>query len=179
MDSNQIEQYLSMLGEELQKQGVKQPVRLLLIGGAFMLTQIHNRHSTNDIDVLLKDTEDPQSPMYRTFKSAVRTVAANNNLSTKWLNDVIGDFLRDAGEVPKGKLWKKFSGIEVYLPPKEYILAHKLLAGREKDENDILALSQQLKIKTRAQAQKLVEKYIPDKQLHQLHDLDNTLDRFF
>lgn len=34
MDSNQIEQYLAMLGEELQKQGVKQPIRLLLIGGA-------------------------------------------------------------------------------------------------------------------------------------------------
>lgn len=36
MDSKQIEQYLAMLGEELQKQGVKQPIRLLLIGGAFI-----------------------------------------------------------------------------------------------------------------------------------------------
>lgn len=179
MDSNQIEQYLAMLGEELQKQGAKQPIRLLLIGGAFMLTQIHSRRSTNDIDVLLKDIDDPQSPIYHTFKSAVRTVATNNNLSTKWLNDMIGDFLRNAGEVPEGKLWKRFSTLEIYIPPKEYILAHKLLAGREKDENDILALSQQLNIKTRAQAQKLVEKYIPNKQLHQLHGLDETVDRFF
>lgn len=179
MDSKQIEQYLAMLGEELQKQGVKQPIRLLLIGGAFMLTQMHSRRSTNDIDVLLKDVDDPQSPIYRIFKSAVRTVATNNDLSTKWLNDVIGDFLRNAGEVPEGKLWKRFSVLEIYIPPKEYILAHKILAGREKDESDILALSQQLKIETRAQAQKLVEKYIPNKQLHQLHGLDETLDRFF
>ncbi len=179
MDSKQIEQYLAMLGEELQKLGVKQPIRLLLIGGAFMLTQIHSRRSTNDIDVLLKDVDDPQSPTYRTFKSAVRTVATHNNLSTKWLNDMIGDFLRNAGEVPEGKLWKRFSALEIYIPPKEYILAHKLLAGREKDENDILALSHQLNIKTRVQAQKLVEKYIPNKQLQQLHGLDETLDRFF
>src|SRR6266851_102260 len=76
MQAQDIEHYLADLGQELQQRGVQHPVRLLLIGGAFMLTQIHNRPSTNDIDVLLKGIEpSPTSPLYQTFKAAVRAVA--------------------------------------------------------------------------------------------------------
>ncbi|MBV9020391.1 MAG: hypothetical protein JOZ71_06715 [Ktedonobacteraceae bacterium] len=58
MQAQDIETYLADLGQELQNQGVRQPVCILMIGGAFMLTQIHNRPTTNDIDVLLKDIDD-------------------------------------------------------------------------------------------------------------------------
>lgn len=93
-----------------------------MVGGAFMLTQIHNRDTTNDIDILLKDARDStNSQIYRTFKTAIRTVAANNEISAIWLNDVIGDFLRDISIVPEGTLWKKYGMLEVYLPPSEYI----------------------------------------------------------
>ena len=63
----------------------------------------------------------------------------------------------------------------VYLPPEEYILTLKLLANRPKDQEDILALTQQLKIRTREQAQRLIDRYIPDKQLQQLNNVDDTL----
>ncbi len=69
--------------------------------------------------------------------------------------------------------------LEVYLPPAEFILALKLMAGRQKDRADILALCQRLQIQNRQQAQRLVDLYIPDKQLQQLSDLDDTLDEFF
>ena len=145
-----------------------------------MLTQVRNRPTTNDVDVLLKDIDDTTtSPLYRTFKAAVRTVASRNQIPSTWINDVIGDFLRDTGTVPQGTLWRRYVMLEVYVPPGEYILALKLLAGRQKDRDDIYALCQQLKIRTRKQAQQLVDQYIPNKQVQQINDLDDTLNFFF
>jgi len=61
----------------------------------------------------------------------------------------------------------------------EYILALKLFAGRPKDREDIASLCQLLQIRTRAQAQQLVDRYIPNKQVQQLNHLDDTLDAWF
>ena len=180
MHEQEIEHYLADLGQELQQRGVQHPVRLLLVGGAFILTQIHNRPSTNDIDVLLKEVEpSPTSPLYQTFKVAVRAVARKHTLPGNWLNDLIGDFLRDTGTAPAGTLWRTFARLEVYIPPKDYILALKLFAGRPKDRDDITILCQQLQIWTREQAQSLVDRYIPNKQVQQLNHLDETLDELF
>jgi hypothetical protein len=57
------------------------------------------------------------------------------------------------GTVPQGTLWRRFAMLDVYIPPGDYILALKLLAGRQKDGDDIYTLSQQPKIRTREQAQ--------------------------
>jgi Nucleotidyltransferase of unknown function (DUF6036) len=180
MQEEEIETNLAKLGQELQEMGLQRPIRILLVGGAFMLTQIKNRQATDDIDVLLKDVEDSSTPwLYQTFKAAIRSVARKNKLSEIWLNDVIGDFLRDLGSVPEGKLWRRFAKLEVYLPPEEYILSLKLLANRPKDQEDILALTKQLKIRTRKQAQRLIDRYIPDKQLQQMNNVDDTLTDFF
>ncbi len=77
MTAQDIESYLAELGLELQSGGVTQPVRLLMVGGAYMLTQIGNRSSTKDIDVLLENIPDPgASPLYMPLQNAVRAVAA-------------------------------------------------------------------------------------------------------
>lgn len=126
MQAEDIETYLADLGQELQRMGQQQPVRLLLVGGAFMLTQFHNRVATKDVDVLLKDVDDSTtSSLYQTFD--------------------------------------------------DYILALKLLAGRTKDRKDIQVLCQQLRIHSRQQAQQIVDRYIPDKQVQQLNKLDKKL----
>lgn len=180
MQAKEIEIYLAELGAALHEMGIERPIRILLIGGAFMLTQIKNRQATNDIDVLLKDVEDSTTPWrYQTFKDAIRYVARENKMPDSWLNDVIGDFLRDLGNVPEGKLWRTYDKLEVYLPPDEYILALKLLAGRQKDRDDTLALCKRLRIQTREQAQKVLDRYIPDKQLQQMNNVEKTLAHFF
>ena len=69
--------------------------------------------------------------------------------------------------------------LDVYIPPGDYILALKLLAGRQKDWDDIYALCQHLKIRTRKQAQQLVDRFIPNKQVQQINDLDDKLNLFF
>jgi hypothetical protein len=180
MQAQEIEMYLAKLGQELQDVGLEHPVPILLVGGAFMLTQIHNRATTGDIDIVLKDIEDTtNSQTYQIFKAAIRTVASRYNIPTSWLNDVISDFLRDIGNVPEGILWRSYGMLEVCLPPNEYILALKLLAGRQKDRDDIYALCRLEKIVTRQQAQLLVDRYISNKQLQQMNSLDDTLADFF
>ena len=180
MEAQEIEVYLADLGQELQDLGVEEPVRILMIGGAFMLTQLHNRSTTQDVDVLLKDVDDPTvSLLYQTFRTAVQAVASRNQLSITWVNDVIADFLRNIGTVPEGVLWRTYAMLEVYIPPDEYILALKLLAGRQKDREDILALCRQLHIQIREQAQQIVDYYVPEREVQQLSGLDDTISDIF
>jgi hypothetical protein len=153
MDAPEIEARLADLGQELQAAGVGQPIRILVVGGAYMLTQLHNRSSTRDVDVVLKDIDDPStSPLYPAIQAAVRAVAQQHSLPATWLNDVISDALRAQGVVPEGSLWRVFGPLEVFMPEPEYILAFKLLAGRPQDMPDIQALNTQLGISSRVQA---------------------------
>lgn len=124
-------------------------------------------------------TTNSNTQPYQSFKAAVRNVGKRQALSGNWINDVIGDFLYNTSVVPEGTLWRQFGMLEVYVPPEEYILALKLLAGRQKDKNDILVLRQRLRIQTRQQAQQLVDHYIPDKQTQQNNNLADTLEDFF
>ena len=60
-------------------------------------------------------------------------------------------------------------------------LRFRLIAiSRSKTErDDIYALCQQIKIQAQEQAQQLVDRYIPNKQVQQIYDLDDTLNFFF
>jgi len=57
MDSHQIETYLAELGAELKGRNVKRPLRLMLIGGAYMLLLENAPRTTNDIDIFWLEEE--------------------------------------------------------------------------------------------------------------------------
>jgi hypothetical protein len=157
MNKQQIIDNLKLLGEELAALELTQPVRLLMIGGGYMLTQIGNRPFTEDVDVftrLDKYTED-----YRRFRAAIHFIADDARISQKWVADNIGDFMELLGPVPEGKLWLKQGLLEVYVPEPQYILLLKLVAGRDKDLHDIQALCRKLRIKKRDQAEAWLRKY--------------------
>ncbi|MDQ2715661.1 MAG: DUF6036 family nucleotidyltransferase [Chloroflexota bacterium] len=180
MQAEDIEAYLAELDQELQQRGIQQTIRILLIGGAFMLTQLHNRPSTSDVDILFQGDVDPMtSPLYPSFKMAVRAVAKRHQMPSNWLNDLVGDFLQGESRIPEGIVWRQYTVLVVSIPPQEYILALKLLAGRQKDRDDIEALCQQLHIQTAHQAQQIIDRYIPNKQLQQVSDVAKTLDSLF
>jgi len=63
--------------------------------------------------------------------------------------------------LPKGRVWKKFGPLHIHVPAKEYVLALKIIAGRGKDIVDSRVLLKQTKIRTREQAQALLDRYIP------------------
>ena len=180
MQAQDIERYLADLGQELARMQLQQPVRILLIGGAYMLTQLGSRRTTNDIDVLLKDVDDSMaSPLPHIFKTGARAVARRNHIPVTWINDVIGDFLRDTSRVPQGTLWRTYGPLEVFIPEAAYILALKLLAGRQKDVGDVQDLCTRLHIETRTQAQQIVDHYIASKAVQDMNNLDKTLAALF
>ena len=147
-----------------------------------MLTQIGNRATTYDVDVLVQDINDPQhSDDYRIFRNAVHFVAHDAGLSDSWLSDNIGDFLRMAGPVPVGKVWRRFGRyLEVSIPPRSFILAHKLVAGRGKDRGRYQGASCTVcTSQTRQQAQEIVDMYITNKDIQESEGVQVNARRLF
>ena len=178
MQEQEIVHYLRLLGEELAALRLRRPVRLLMVGGAYMITQIGNRANTMDVDVFVRI--DPESEDYRQFQNAVRFIASDMHLRATWLNNLVGEILESTGKVPTGNCWLKHGMLEIYTPDPGYILVLKLLAGREKDLADIEALLHHLGITKRKQVETFLKKYVSKSTLEEhreeLHDL---LDDFF
>ncbi|HET8842080.1 MAG TPA: hypothetical protein VFN35_11470, partial [Ktedonobacteraceae bacterium] len=118
MGKDEIERYLAELGEELAEQFIKRhisgPLRVLIVGGVFMVLVICSLGATEDIDAWLLDqpttTYDTENltPELRAFKAAVWSVARNHNLKRKWMNDVVTDFVKDMAPNPQPYYWKSF-----------------------------------------------------------------------
>ena len=58
MQARDIERHLAQLGQELSERGVEKPMRVLMIGGAYMLLLAKMQRSTDDVDILWLDEED-------------------------------------------------------------------------------------------------------------------------
>jgi hypothetical protein len=127
MNSAQIEQYLGFLGKKLAEMQVK--TSLILLGGAFMVTQFGNRKATQDIDVVIA-TSDRRT--YQAVQQAVGLVAKEKKLPPAWLNDDVTIVVDQIGKPQAPKYWKTFDALTIYIPEFEYILAIKLFSGRPK-----------------------------------------------
>src|SRR6266704_2918338 len=160
MNSSQIEQYLGFLGQKLAEMQIK--TSIILLGGALMVTQLGNRKSTQDIDVVIA-TNDRRT--YQAVQQAIALVAREQKLPPAWLNDDVTIVVDQIGKPKAPKHWKTFANLTVYVPELEYILALKLFSGRPQDDRDIQALSQRLRVHTQAQAWSIVNAYIPGAQL--------------
>jgi hypothetical protein len=160
MNGAQIERYLGFLGQKLDEMQTK--ATIILLGGALMVTQIGNRKSTQDIDVVIA-TNDRRT--YQTIQQAIQLVAKEKKLSSSWMNDDVTIIIDQIGKPKSPRPWKTFSSLTVYIPELEYILALKLFSGRPQDDRDIQALSQRLHIHTKEQAWSIVNVYIPSSQL--------------
>ena len=169
MKAKDIEHNLELLGQELAIRGILDPIRVLLVGGAYMLTQLKVRRTTDDVDVYPLDEQwQPKTggiPLPQILQEVADEIEVRYHLPEHWFNSKIAGFLSGAAEMPDIVLWRSFGPLEVYLPPNEYILALKLLANRVKDLQDIRTLFRKLRIRTRQQAQQLIDFYISDKEV--------------
>src|SRR5713101_5472949 len=52
MNADQIVRFFTVVGEILEEIGTKEPYKILLIGGGYMITQVGNRDATKDIDCI-------------------------------------------------------------------------------------------------------------------------------
>jgi hypothetical protein len=76
------------------------------------------------------------------------------------------------------ELWAVYGMLEVYRPPASFMLALKLFADREKDAQDIEALIRELGIRTRRQAQDILDRYI-EPRFQREYRVHLTLDEWF
>lgn len=183
MERQEVELYLQELGDELERRGFQEPVRIMIVGGVYMLVMVGNRESTQDIDVVLMDlpdttNRDTATKETKLFQTAVRAVARRLKIKQHWLNDDAALFVRGFAPEPQARHWKTFGKLSVYLPSKACILALKLISFREKDRSDVEALSQQLGVRTRDEAQALVDTFIA-KRWQEEYFLEDTLDEIF
>ncbi len=181
MESQEIERYFQDLGDELEQRGFKNPVRIMVVGGVFMLLMVKNRKATEDVDIVLLDFPDTTNatPETAAFKVAVNAVASRYRLKRKWMNDDVAYFIMDMAPDPKPELWREFKKLHVYMPAREYILALKLMVFRQKDVNDVETLLRELQVTTREKAQAIVDQFIPEKRWQEHYLLDGTLDELF
>ena len=145
------------MGQKLADMQVK--TGIVLLEGALMVTQIGNRKSTQDIDVVIA-TNDRST--YQAVQHAIEMVAQEKQLPSTWLNDDVAIVVDQIGKPKTPKHWKTFANLAVYIPELEYILALKLFSGRPQDDRDILAIAQRLNLQTQSQAWEIVNKYPPD-----------------
>lgn len=148
MNKDDIEKYLQLLGQELQKQNLTGEI--LLVGGAVMLLEVGNRDVTKDIDAYF-------DPKYATaIRDAVVTIAKREGLPAGWLNDAVKGFFYTQ---PPNRRWAEYPGLRVYVPTLDYLLVMKLIAGRPQDIEDAKALIQKLHISNAQEVFDLIARY--------------------
>jgi hypothetical protein len=201
MDSDQdVIHYLEVLAQTLRSLGVHSQFHLLISGGAYMLLQ-QVRRSTEDIDFALIDVPrvrlQPQHvfpvtiqraelskrssrvPYAAQFRQAVAIVAQQAGLDADFVNDESAVYLYDDAPQAEAVFWRSFEDVLfLYLPTREYVFALKVAAFRAKDQDDIRVLTRDLDLRTRADAQTILDRFLlPEAQ--KFWQVSKTLKRLF
>lgn len=154
MNKEDIEKYLRMLGDELQKKHVTGEI--LLVGGAVMLLEVGNREITKDIDAYF------DQKYAAAIREAVIVIAKREGLISGWLNDAVKGFFSTQ---PPNRKWVEYPGLRVYIPSLDYLLVMKVVAGRPQDVEDAKALIKKLHISNAQEVFALIAKYTKKEKL--------------
>src|SRR2546428_14143685 len=136
MQAQEIERYLTELGAALESQGITKPIRMLLIGGAYMMLLANAPRTTDDVDIFWMEEGEDFQKARQALRDGVQAIASKYTLPPNWLNYLTQMLIYDKIIMPRGKLWKRYGPLNVYAPPKEYMLALKIMAGRDKKISD-------------------------------------------
>jgi len=121
--------------------------------------------TTDDIDMFWVEEGEDFHKARLALRDGVQTIASKHTLPPNWFNYLTQMLIYNTIIMPKGNLWKCYGPLHVYVPPPEFMFALKILAGREKDMADCRILLSQTRIRTRRQAQRVVDRYLlPDAQ---------------
>jgi hypothetical protein len=111
MNSAQIERCLGFLGQKLADMQIN--AKIILLGGAVMVTQLGNRNATQDIDAVIA-TNDRQ--VYQAIQQAIAAVAREKKLAQAWLNDDVTIVVDQVGKPKAPRYWKTYGSLDVYIP---------------------------------------------------------------
>ena len=132
MQAKDIERHLAQLGQELTDRGVQKPIRVLLIGGAYMLLLAKMQRSTDDVDILWLDEEDALQRGIDALREGVQAVAEKQQLEPDWFNYMTHLLMYDVVIIPKGTLWKRFGPLHIYVPSNGIFLPSRSWQGERK-----------------------------------------------
>lgn len=131
--------------------------------------------STSDVDIFWLEEEAFQDTRSILSECAL-AVTKKYKLQADWFNYLTQVITQNDIIIPDGELWKQFGALHIYIPPKEYILALKIIAGREKYLDDCAILLPRTKITTRQQAQQLLDQYVlPQAQEEHAEQIERSL----
>jgi len=171
----------------------------VITGGAYLILQQYRKY-TEDVDfALIAYCARPKPerviramvqrmavaslrstvPSAVAFRQAVTHVAVAYHLPADWMNDEAAEYYYDDAPEVDAVFWRSFGDILfVYLPTLDYVFATKVMAFRPKDQDDIRVLIQKLKIRTRAQVQAILDRYVlPEGQ--QFYEVSKILRQLF
>lgn len=123
------------LNRELRKRLKRQVPRdfkvdLYVVGGACVVTTLHSRESTTDIDALWQNSS--------VVQDAINAVGDSNGLGHTWCNS---DFKRTTSYTNKillhSKLYREMDRLRVYMAKPKLLLAMKLISFRVTKPQDI------------------------------------------
>ena len=132
-----IDFLLNELGKEYKRlSGRKTPAEVILVGGASIVATHHFRNSTTDFDAIIKASS--------YIKDAINNIGERYNLPDDWMNQ---GFIKTKSYSNKlyscSKYYKTFANLlEVRIIPDEYLIAMKLISGREykHDLSDVVGI---------------------------------------
>ncbi len=165
LQPEEIERLLAELGHELATRGFTS-VQMMIVGGAYMLLNIGNRATTQDIDFFPLNFIDSSQPDQQTMAilRSINVIAKRNELKRDWCNDAAFGILGwTTPPFDQLTVWHVYEALEIYMPRAEFMLAIKLFGYRDRDFSDVQALLHLLTVETREQAQTIVDRYIDQK----------------
>src|SRR5256885_9227664 len=131
MQAQEIEYYLAELGVVLESKGITKPVRMLLIGGAYMMLLANAPRTTDDVDIFWMEEGEDFQKARQALRDGVQAIASKYTLPPNWLNYLTQMLIYDKIIMPRGKLWKRYGPLQPYAPPKELAVALHILARRD------------------------------------------------
>lgn len=132
-----LDLYLKELAKTYRKlNGKSSPTEIVLVGGASILINYNFRSVTRDVDAFFVS--------YSAMKEAINQTGDKFGLPNGWMNT---DFMKSKSYSPKliehSSYYKTFYGVlEVRTVTAEYMIAMKLMAGREykNDLSDVIGI---------------------------------------
>ena len=164
MTREEITGALEDLGRMAQDANVT--VDLAIYGGSAIALEWGFRTTTKDVDVVIQNSS-------AFFLDAARRIALARGWQENWINDAVKGFVSSQGD---HRMFAEYmdatrqSGLRVFVPTAEYLLAMKCMAMRidnadNNDVSDIKHLLVDLGLKTTDDVLKIVEKYYPQNKI--------------
>jgi hypothetical protein len=117
-------------------------------GGAAMALLLDSRAATRDVDAVFRSDRGQ-------LLAAVRHVADQHGLPVGWLNDRLAGVLPSSEDTSATEI--VLPGLTVLLSSPRHLLAMKMLAGRDRDVDDLVVLFGVLGVRTAREAVAITE----------------------